>query len=433
MRRDFSALISILVLSALAAGCGTNDEEQPNGIGDNRVEITFWHTQADRNQQILLDIIRQFNETHDTIRVKPVYVAGYSQIFRKLKSAVIAQKLPDLAIAYESMVAEYTKSGVVVPLDQYLNDPDVGLSRESIGDIYPVFIETNRFPQFDNQLLSFPFTKSLLMMYSNADMLKEAGFDSPPKTWKEFVEQCSAVKRLGKSGYALSVDPSTVHAMIMSLGGEIVNPKTLKTGYDEPAGLAAFKLIDRMVEEELAYQIKFDSYDDRADLAGERCAFMIRSSTSRPYLHEMIKDKFDWTISIPPHGKGQPPVTVLFGANICMFKSTPERQRAAWEFIRYFCSTEVTALWATKTGYMPVRRSATSTDMMKAFFAECPQNSSTIAVLPYAQPEPNLNGMQHIRDLVDNAQTRVISGIDTPEKATRELAKEAERVLKEAL
>ena len=44
----------------------------------------------------------------------------------------------------------------------------------------------------------------------------------------------------------------------------------------------------------------------------------------------------------------------MYGANICIFKSTPEKEMAAWRFINHFTSPPVTARWATQTGYLPV-------------------------------------------------------------------------------
>ena len=40
-------------------------------------------------------------------------------------------------------------------------------------------------------------------MWYNLDLIKAAGFSAPPKTWKEFEEQCLAITaKTGKKGYA---------------------------------------------------------------------------------------------------------------------------------------------------------------------------------------------------------------------------------------
>jgi len=88
----------------------------------------------------------------------------------------------------------------------------------------------------------------------------------------------------------------------------------------------------------------------------------------------------------------------MFGANICILKSTPEREQQAWEFIKYFSTTATTVRWAMATGYLPVRKSAAEDPQLKAFFAAAPQNRSAFDLLPYAHPEPNAACWQGVRD-----------------------------------
>ena len=71
---------------------------------------------------------------------------------------------------------------------------ETGFTQEELADIFPQFIKANRFRQYNNKLLSFPFTKSVLMMYYNKGLLKDIGYDRRPETWSEFVEMCRTVR-----------------------------------------------------------------------------------------------------------------------------------------------------------------------------------------------------------------------------------------------
>jgi ABC-type glycerol-3-phosphate transport system substrate-binding protein len=406
-----------LALAVAAAGCGRG---RPEG------EIEFWHTQADRNGQALEAIVRDYNARGPRMKVRLLYVGGYDGLYRKLLSAIRADRLPDMAVSYESMVAEYEKFGVVADLDPYLNDPAHGLAAADRQDIFPAFLESNRFPQFGGRMLSFPFTKSLLMLYWNAGMLKEAGFDRPPATWAEFLAQCRAVRAKRKIvPYALSIDPSTIDGMVMGLGGKLLSPDLRRTLFDAPEGVRVFQILDELVRNGLARQVSYRTYDDRNDFAAQRAAFFMRSSTSRPYLQKMVKRRFAWDMAVPPCGEGRPPMTVLFGANICVFRTTPERQRAAWEFIKFFAARETTARWATATGYLPLRRSAAETGRMRRFFAAHPANRRAFDAIPVARAEPNVAGWQKVRDALKDAEMAVVAGRTAPEAAARALAERA--------
>jgi len=412
-----------VVLLALAVGC----RERP------RDEIVLWHTQSQRNAKLLQEIVDAYNATDPPMKVSARYVGDYTAQFRKVRSTA-RHRLPDLVVAYESMVAEYIEAGTVTEFDPYINDPEIGLSKESLDDIFPNILATNRYPAYGNKFYTFPFTKSVLMLYYNKDMLKQAGYDAPPKTWKEFKEQCMAVKnKLGKEGYAISVDASTHDGMVMSFGGKILSDDRTRVLFDQPAGVAAFRVIYDLVRSGGAYEIDRKSYGDRKDFISRRCAFFIRSSTTRPYIEADIGDKFDWDMAIIPHGEGQKPVTVMFGANICMMKTTPERQRAAWLFVKYFASTAVTTKWALGTGYLPLRRSAAESKELKAFFARNPRNRRALDALPFARPEPGVSGWQAVRTLIHLAQSEAIGGNAPPEQIAKDLTRKANKALAEKL
>ena len=415
-------LITTLCLAALAAaGCG---KKNPSA------ELVFWHTQAQQNGTLLQEIVDAYNTTNPPMKVSARYIGGYGALFRKVRATIPTGNLPDLVVAYESMVAEYVESGAVVALDDTIADPKIGLSKESLADIFPSILANNRYPAYGNKFYTFPFTKSILMLYYNADLLKQAGFDKPPATWAEFRAQCLAVKKLGKKGYALSVDASTIDAFVMSFGGKILSDDRTRALFDRPAGVASLTLIADLVKSGAAYQIDRESYGDRKDFSSGRCAFMIRSSTTRPFIDRDIKDKFNWDMAVIPHAKGVEPVTVLFGANIAVMKTTPERQRAAWQFVKYFCSTAATAKWSTGTGYLPVRKSAAETETVKAFFAKTPRNRRAFDTLPLARPEPGVFGWQAVRDAIEEAESKAIGGRIPPERIANDLTEKANKVLK---
>ena len=406
---------------------------------DPRTVVSFWHTQSGPKQEALKKIVDAFNRSQDHWRVEDQYVGSYNTIFRKMVVNIRAHKPPALAVAYESMVAKYHEAGAVVDLDDYVTNPEYGLSKESLADIYPAFIESNRFRHYGNKLLSFPFTKSVLMMYYNRELLEKLGFAPPPKTWDEFVRMCRAVKDAGdgRRGYAISVDASTMDAMIYSFGGDVVNENDCRTLFDSAASRKVFDLMSLLTREGLGYMILGDSYNDRDDIALGRTAFIIRSSTTAPILAKQVADlkkagqpHAEWDLDIIPHGDGCPPVTVMFGANICMLKTNPDVQRGAWEFVKFFTSTRVTAEWAMKSGYLPVRKSALDVPAIKAFLEEMPWARKPLDALPCATGEPTVDGWQDVRIYLDDAQRLVLSGSE-PAEAIARLKQDSDRLLAE--
>ncbi len=426
--------VALAVVLAALAGCGEREAQEPGPPGGKTV-LQMWHSQKRQNEGALKDLVARFNRQNPRYEVQLHNLGSYSTLFRKTRVTLRGGKLPDLCVAYESMVAEFMEANVVLPLDDYLGHPDWGLSKEEQADIFPSFLAINRFPEFGNQLLSFPFTKSLLMLYYNADILRAAGHGQPPATWDEFLQQCRDVKaKTDKMPFAYSRDPSSFDGMILSLGGKLVSDDRSRSLLDSPQAVQALRFLDTLVREGLATVIPLASDDDRLHFATGRAAFILRSSTTRAYMRKDIldeqgRDRFGWHMICPPVGKGRPKLTVLYGGNICVFKSTPERQRGAWEFIRFFISPEITAEWAARTGYLPVRRSAAKVKVYADFLAEHPRNRATFDTIPHGVREPSVNGWQAIRRYILETLTKVCKGQVAPAKGAAELARRADAEL----
>jgi ABC-type glycerol-3-phosphate transport system substrate-binding protein len=120
---------------------------------------------------------------------------------------------------------------------------------------------------------------------------------------------------------------------------------------------------------------------------------------------------------------------VQYGPNVCIFRSNPETERAAWSFIKYFVSPPVTARWARETGYLPVRKSAVNLPEMKAFYQADPRALHVYQITPVAKPEPNVLGWQEVRSLLAAASRAVLNGTATPQAAATDLKRKADGVL----
>ena len=85
-----------------------------------------------------------------------------------------------------------------------------------------------------------------------------------------------------------------------------------------------------------------------------------------------------------------------------------ERQKAAWQFIKFCCSTERAAQWSIDTGYVATRESCYETQLLKDYYADFPQALVAYEQLPYAQPElTTYSAAEMWRILNDNIQAAV--------------------------
>lgn len=429
-----SCLIVIGIATVLLISCGPSND---SGSGDvvkfgpiSEEYAEFWDRQTTDTADLLAEMVEEFNGNRDGVPVRSISSGGYGDIYKKVIASTRAGVLPAMAVAYENMTAEYMRLGAVVPLDGFIEDAELGLAEEDLDDFFPAMLETNRFDQFDGQMLSFPYTKSVLVLYHNNVVLREAGVDAPPETWDAFLEQCRRVKaETGKYAIALDVDCSTVSGIIFSMGGAIMDGDRVL--YDSEASIQAFELIETLMTEKLAYQIPRRTFNDENAFGNNEIAFILRTSAQRPYLVDLIEDDNDWGITRIPQDDPANPATALYGGNLNIFNTTPEQMDSAWAFVKHFTSRDVSVEWALATGYLPVRRSAVESPEMQAFWDKWPSNRTAFDCLEFARPEPNVLGWQEIRSLVEKAETSVITGLKTGREAAVELQRDAQAVLDE--
>lgn len=422
--RDYLGVLVGVALVCLL-GCGGEGIYKPL----NETEVVFWDRQTAESAQFIRDKANEFNIVFPGLPVKVERAGGYSEIFRKVSASIQAGYLPAMAVSYESMTSEYVPTGAVISLDDYINDKEIGLSEEDLNDFFPSVLETNKYKDFGNKMYSFPLAKSVLVLYYNVDVLREAGLGGPPETWEDFLDCLRLIKkRTGKYGYAISIDCSTVDAMIYSFGGEIVSGRT--TLFDSREVIEVFRFLRKLVDEDLAYLIPPGSFDDQIALAKGEVAFIIRSSSLRVSLEQIGREKsFNWGIARLPHLRGVSPVTVLFGPNITIFRTNEIQQRRAWEFVKFMTSYESVVQWGINTGYVPMRRSSANHPDMIKFWEENPKAKVPFECLEFAKPEPNLSGWQQVRDLVEGALLEVLSLMDDPENVCIRLKRKADAVL----
>ena len=424
----------LLLIAPLVAGIGCSRHDE-TATGTSPFQpivadaVEFWDRQTTENAELLEQIVAEFNDSQEGPPIRLVQSGNYGDIYRKVTASIQAGVLPGMAAVYESMIPTYAEANAIVPLGPYVHDEQLGFTEEELGDFFPAVIETNTFESLGGALYSFPYTKSVPMLYYNLRVLNAAGLDDPPRTWDEFLAQCRAVKaKLNKPAWALSIDASTVDGMIYSMGGEILRDG--KTLFDSPAAIRVFALFDTLAEEELIYTIQPGRFDDESAFGQDEVAFAVRGSSSRPYF-DLVKegDREGWGMVPLPQADPSNPKTILYGGNICVFRTTEEQQRAAWAFIKYFTSPDVSVRWALATGYLPVRKSAAADPRLQAHWEAWPDDRLAFESLAWAEPEPNVPGWQEVRGLIENALTAVVTDIKSGEQAAHDLKREADAVL----
>ena len=136
--------------------------------------------------------------------------AAYPDVYNKVNAAIQAGQPPEISVAYQNQAAFYRAQDAVIDLTPFLKSTKYGLSDDDLKDYFQTFLDSDQNPQFNGERLGFPTQRSMEVMYYNADMLKQLGYNEPPKDWKTWEEAaCKASDPApNKYGWAFRHDAS---------------------------------------------------------------------------------------------------------------------------------------------------------------------------------------------------------------------------------
>lgn len=421
MRR---VVIAMILISLLLGACGKT-------LTSGKTRITFWHGLSGPLGDTLTDMIMEYNRSQNEIEVVANPISSYTALSQKLMASIQAKKQPDIAQVFESWAAKYIGSGVLCPLEPFIEE-DEDFSEEDLQDIFPVFRNSNT---FNDTIYSMPFNKSVRAYFYNKDEFYRMGLDpdSFPKTWDEFRKLCKFMTRdtdgdgqIDQWGTNFNVNEWQFINLLHQAGGTIVD-EAGNPALNSPAGIEALTYItDLMFKDKSVYLVT--GYDGQNDFMAGIVPIYEGSSVS---ITHMRQQPINFNIGYAPLPTYKTDESAVSGTNIVIFKSGDEkRERASWEFIKWFTDTEQTARWSAETSYMPVRRSAMGSAKIQEFLGQNPQFQGIYDQLEDAVYEPQTSAWFKARPELKNALERAMRNEATPKEALDALAKKFADLIK---
>lgn len=436
-------MLSLVLL--FVAGCGSSTEGKANTAKTPEtaaaskaedvkkpIEIDFWHIQATIYGEAIKEIVDEFNKEYEgKIIVKETFQGSYDDLNKKVRAALQGGGLPVIAMAYESDTLEYMKADKIVPLDSYINDPDLGLSQEELNDIMPGVLARQRIAEYEGKTMSWPHGNSSMGTYYNIDLLKKAGFDKPAETWKEFEQQAITIyEKTGVPALVMGtgLQGGTFYSWLKTFGIEPIAPDASSVNYDNPQALELLSIIKNLIDKKVIVLAE----NTEQEFTNGRAAMEISTTARTSSKLELIQNNFQWGITLVPQGDTNEKRTTLYGGNQIMFKGNPDKEEAGWTFLKYFAGPKAQAIYAAKTGYFPATLSSQDTDLLKKNYADNPQKAQAFEeVFPYATIGVSTSAKRVVDDAVGKALEMTLTGSTAPAESLKAAQSDAVKALKE--
>ncbi len=395
------------------------------------VEVQFWTGQSGPQDEALKKLAASFKQKYPNITVVVTYQGNYTDLYKKVTAAIAAGSPPDVAIGYQNDIANYIKSDAVIALDDMMKDPKIGFTDADMKDIFPAFID--KYAQYGNKVYSLAFLRSMEVMYYNLDMVKAAGLTKAPETWDDFLKVCASATKAAPDVACYEMPgsgaASTFATWVFTRGGDLVSADGKTVAFDKQPGLDAMTTLGDLFTKKYAI-LQAKAYQDQTDFSLGKAVFTFGSSAGLPYYAAAIKDGgnkvANWGIAPSPRTT-KDPVVDLYGPSVTVFKTTSEKQQAAFLWVKYLMDKDPNAEWSKATSYFPARQS--TKDALADFIKTNPLYGQAFDWLQYGRGEPTMAAWNPIRNAIGDAMVAVANGKMTAADAIKDAAKKGNDAL----
>ncbi|WP_127594082.1 ABC transporter substrate-binding protein [Paenibacillus lautus] len=420
-------LVAAMLLSLLSACSGSSGKEGASGTDQaasgKRVTITAWHGASGESAKFLENIVKKYNESQSNATVKLVFVDTDNMV-TKLTAAAAGKALPEVGMLMWPMWLGPLKD-VVKPLDEFIQaEPD----KWNEDDFLNGLIDGN--VRFDGVTYGIPIETNNRALYYNKKLFDEAGV-TPPKTWDELVEAAQKLTDPAKKRWGMSLPTTQGGALdaawapfMWQAGGDYVNAEGTELQFNGEGGIAATQFFADLINK---YKVASLSPPQNGFQSG-----MIAMSISGPWSIPTLNanEKLDYGIAPLPEGtKGM--ATILGGTNNFIFKTTPEKEKAAWDFLTWLSTPEKTAEFAVGYGSIPIRKSSSDAAVWKDFVKENPDIQVHIDGYQYGRYQPfNVLTLTEITEVITSHIEAAMHNKETAEEAMKKAYEESKPLLK---
>lgn len=415
---------------------GTPETVEPTNESDTSESteptiVTFWTFKSGPNGEVLEERVAEFNATHSDIQVQVEFQGGVAELTQKILASAATDSLPTLGeIGAGGFADRFMEEEIIIPIENLVRTDE---DRALLADVYPSLVKEATVTVNGEAIwASWPFAKSMPVMYYNPELLQEAGIESPATSWEEFAQHLQQITENtdAQAGYAAKIDAMTFYApTALSYGCQFGPEDFSEATFNDPECVDALRFYQELHNQGYWYQTREYS-EPTADLVNGRIAYVIASTAARPSILSSIGGAFELgTVAIPAGPSGA--VNTFFGSNLVVFESSPEEQEAAWEFLKWWSSEENAVVWSERTGYFPALRSVAESERIDVVKESNASVAVALEVLADAYAMPNTAAWYEIEPQLIDTLVRVITSDEDPQSAMNEAVEEANEVINE--
>lgn len=360
MKRKLSGIFMFAAVVSLLAACTKNqtavtadqavteETSSANSQEPVKVPLTLWHYYtSEATQNAMTQLIEDYNAGDGKAKVEQQLIPR-DELMKKYTLGVTTGDLPDLAVVDHPDSATFSAMGLFTDLTKQFNASGNHQFQEG-----PLATGT-----YQGNIYTLPFRYNTLAVWVNTEMTEAAGIDTMPETWTEFLEVCEKLKAANPEVYpfafaATKNEEGTFQFIpfLYSAGGSVDDMSSA-------GSIQALDNIKTLVDNGYASKevINWAQGDVEKQFAAGNAAMMLNGSWQIPNLAADAPDLNYQIISLPTDNRN---ASCMGGENLGITVSC-DNVEAAWDFIAYATSREVSISFNSGIGTISPRSDVTA-------------------------------------------------------------------------
>jgi ABC-type glycerol-3-phosphate transport system substrate-binding protein len=339
VKRKVLVVLAVLLLTSLfSVYAGGKSEAKAQDEG--KIRLTFLsHTYEPWN-------VKLQEQADAFMKLNPNVVIEYSTVmhedlYTKLMTSAQAGTAADIIGVYGPWMQQLVNSNFIAPAPADV-EKDVAENLTRFG---------KEGVTFDGKVYGYIQHIGILAPIVNPDFFKEIGAPIP-KTWTEYGKL--ADRLAGRDDITVTaLAPSGAHivlhyaTLLRAFGGQLLTPDVKKAAFNTPEGLAALKTYLKLSDP------RFPENDANSVFILGKAGMVLDGAWAQSFYKQAgIVENFYTTV--PPTEKEQWIAAYVWNW-VVNANSSPEKQRAAWDFIKFISNDENYLDMATSIGFAPFR------------------------------------------------------------------------------
>jgi multiple sugar transport system substrate-binding protein len=382
--------------------------------------IRFWA--MGREGELVAELLPEFERTHPGIRVQAQQLP-WTAAHEKLLTAFAGDATPDVCQLGNTWIPEFAALKALEPLD-------ANVARSPVvdpGDYFAGIWDTNN---VGGKLYGVPWYVDTRLLFYRQDLLLQAGFAAPPRSWPEWTRMLAAVKeRVGPDRYAILL-PVNEFEPLVALALQQSDPLLRDDGRWGNFRSEGFRRTLRFYVD--VFRRGFAPPQTNADISnvwnefgrGYFSFYISGPWNIGEFKRRLPPDKQGTWMTAPLPGPDGPGASIAGGSSLVLFRAS-RHKAAAWQLIEFLSQPSIQRRLHDLSGDLPPRRSAwTEGSLADDVYARAFRDQ-----LERVKPAPKVPEWERIATEIRVIAEHLVHGELTVDQAAAELDARADRIL----